>query len=313
MMNLVTRTLLAAALLSLLCGHAMATTTWTGGAGNGDWNDANNWDNGVPSKTVTDTAVFDSATTGATITWGTGSASRPKNTNFSFLSGAHSFNFAGSDFIDNKSNTRTIQTASGMNSNQTFTSTMRVANHTITLDGAGDVTFNQLDNTDVWGDTSTNSGGWAVNNADAILTVDGFTQIRKYTLTKSGAGKLVLSGTIDFAYGMNGTTYVGSYLQTSGANAGTIDLSAATANLESHLETGENLQVGAKYTLVNYANATLIGAGTMGFASATGLPAGWTLFNDTTDKKIYLQQIPEPATLAALLAGGAMTLLRRRR
>lgn len=267
---------------------AMAETTWTGAAGNFQWTDPGNWNNGVPSRTVTDTAVFDDGNAAAgTVTLGTGSNFRPKNTNFRFAAGAKAYSFVGADYIDNQSNTRTFTIEAGMTNDVTFASQVRIANHTIALNGSGSLAFAKFYNENAWSDTTFNSGGWTNNNADAVLTIGTFLQIRGYTFTKSGPGTVVLTGVIDFAYGMNGTTFVSSKIN---VNGGTLDVSTATINLESHLDAGEALATGATYTLVNYAGGTL--AGDAGFTAATGVPAGWEIAVEAENRRIVLREIP---------------------
>jgi hypothetical protein len=149
------------------------------------------------------------------------------------------------------------------------------------------------------GDYVDNSGGTIALTTDAGMGI-------RYTVTKNGAGLLTLKGANDWAFGVNNGAFTSSLHR---ATAGSIDVSAAVLNLEQY--GGFTFQAGQTYTVLNYSGATLVGNAS--FASITGYTqTGWQVYNDAAASKIVIKEIPEPASLAMLLAGTALLIRRRR-
>lgn len=281
---------LAAVACGFLAGASQlpGVSIWTGAAGDGQWTSAANWSPGVPvnSATPLDTAAFDGSGPGGTLTWPS-TSSRPKNVHIAFKAGAPSYALNG-DYFDNAAGNLTLTTEAGMVNAQTVKN-IKVGTFTWTLNGTGPVTITQgLQNSNGWVNNQVNSATFQINPASAVLTLGGFAQTKRYNTTKTGSGSLVLTGTVDWTFGLNAGAFVsGNYT----ASAGTIDVSGATLKLEDN-SGGTALQSGQTYTIVNFAGATLSGGAN--FAGFIDVPSGWEVVVDTPNNRIALREIPLP-------------------
>lgn len=285
-MKAMAKLILMLVVLGLISTRVHATSVWTNSAGNGLWNTAVNWSNGVPSTSGGDTAVFDGGTTGRTITL---ASPQPKNIAIVFRSGAGSYTFAAgtSGYVDNQAASGSINTDAGMTNDQMF-AWVKIGNtQTWNLNGSGDVTISPtLEHANTWGDTYVQTLTLNVNDPGAVLTFGSFAQDRRLTTIKNGPGRLVLKGVVDWPYGTNGAAFVSSSFVTTN---GSLDISAATLKLEDHAA-GRALKTGQSYLVVNYTNATLVGNAS--FTSISNLPSGWQVLNLPAQYKIVLREIP---------------------
>jgi fibronectin-binding autotransporter adhesin len=278
----VTSLMVIVAVLFVAGGRALAASyTWTGGAGNGNWTNAVNWDPGVPPNNGGHTVVFDNglATTTNKINHPT---ARPIQMNFRFVSGARSYNF-NDDYIDNSGNAN-LSTELGMTNDQVFTGWRVGTSSSWTLDGSGDITISDLWNNNTW-DLVNGVTFTATITNDAVLNIGGYRQIRRITTTKNGPGKMVFTGTIEHPYGTNAA---GGFISSSNRiNSGSVDISAATLKLINKTS-GNPLKAGQVYTIMNYSNATLVSGAS--YASVSDVPPGWEVFHDAANYKIVLRE-----------------------
>lgn len=269
----------------LLSTQVMATSVWTNSVGNGQWNTAVNWSNGVPVTTGSgDTAIFTASTAGRAISL-TGTA--PKNCRFIFKAGAGSYSFSGAT-VDNGASSLPFTTELGMDGNQTFSSLKIGQDPQWLLNGSGDVTISSIFCSTGWTASQVNKATFNVSHADAVLTLGGFAQGKAFNpFTKKGAGKLVFTGTVDWPYGLNGSTFVQTKFR---VEAGSFDISAATLKLEDNAA-GIALKSGQTYTIIDYSGATPVGNPM--FTAIQGLPAGWEVVNmQPSGNMIVLREKP---------------------
>jgi hypothetical protein len=177
---------------------------------------------------------------------------------------------------------------------------------------------NLLDGGGGGGLVKSGTGGLYLNGTN---TYTGVTSLQAGTLGGSGslAGSLVSSTGTRVAPGNSiGTFTVGSatlggslQVEYDGTGAGSIDLLNVLGNLNISAATADFSQLGAPADDPAYIFATY-GSLTGTFASLLNVPAGYAVNYAYAGNNIALVAIPEPTTLAMILAGGVIAIRRRR-
>ncbi|MBS0631624.1 MAG: hypothetical protein JSS11_06895 [Verrucomicrobia bacterium] len=329
-----------ALVLSLGVGGAGATTTWTGGADDGKWTTAGNWSAGVP--TGPNQAVFGGLGTSNTI----GSITAANFSGAVFNSGSYSFtllSFSGSLTINGGA--QQFTTAVGFNSGAvtitvasgaSLTLASGIARLAVTAEfkGAGDYYLKSI---------GTASGTFS-KTGTGKLTLTGTSFAAP---TVFSAGTLILGANparITFSSNVTLGADVTTQFQLNGTGRGTtydaLDIAASsgptvvTYGGTLALDFGSTFADGDVLDLFKYGTSTSANASSS-FASveASGLYSGtftavdsntWTLvkgghlftFNETTGDLTVAAApvpVPEPATCAVIVAGGALGLALWRR
>lgn len=300
-------------LAGILASAAVASAdiyTWVGATSNATTNAAN-WSITASTEAY---RAFGPVADGAFTTLSVGSnISVSPALRFVYVEGqvTPSYTLSGSRF---ESGSVTVE--AGVATDQTVNSSLKTSGGVnISHNGTGVLKVNDIYNSGGF-QTSTYNAAFNVAEASAKTVLGNLTTSgRVYTFTKTGAGTLAITGTLDIkvgGYDNNGTIGYTTFVSTFTVNGGTLDVSSMNANFETW-NTADYKVTEDTYVLINYANGALIKAGTGDnvFETFANIPAGYHIEDDTVNKRIVLTTVPEPTTLG-LLGLGLTAALRRR-
>jgi len=221
------------------------TTTWTDG--NSNWNNAANWDNGVPTSS-SDACINNGSTVALDVTGNTGTLT---------LGGANTLNMGANQlnvFGASISNSGTLSTSDGI---------LNVANNVV-LSGAG--TFSMSNG--AW--VQQNSGGLTLTNQDNLIQGDGQLGRNGLALNNQASGTVNANNSGATLF-MNGGGPVSNAGLLTATNNGTLQISNNVTNTGNITGNGGSVLISSTVTggTLNSTNSGTIG--TSGTATLNGV------------------------------------------